>query len=163
MSLQPGVLRDAIEKHVVSEGYECVDIVLGPEGGRRVLRIMIDHEAGVPLEACAKISRSLGALLEEVEELPGGYVLEVSSPGINRPLVKPEHFQRFQGERAKIKLRERMEGDRTLIGVLGELQDAVLEVQTPEGTHRVPLENIATAHLHRDLDEILKSSKRNAS
>jgi len=162
MSLQPGVLRDAIEKHVLSEGFECVDVVLGPEAGRRVLRITIDQDGGVPLEACAKISRSLGAMLEEAEDLPDGYVLEVSSPGINRPLLKPEHFQRFQGERAKIKLRERTEGDRTLVGVLGELRGDVLEVQTPEGTHQVPLDNIATARLHRDIDEILKRSKRNA-
>ena len=162
MSLQPGVLRDAIEKHILSEGFECVDIALGPEAGRRVLRILVDREGGMPLDACAQLSRSLGSLLEEVEELPDGYVLEVSSPGINRPLVKPEHFQRFQGERAKIKLRERMQGERTLVGVLGELQGGVLELQTPEGTQRVPMDNIATAHLDRDLDEILKRSKRNA-
>ena len=162
MSLQPGVLRDAIETHILSEGFECVDIVLGPEAGRRVLRITVDRDGGVPLDACAQISRSLGTVLEEIDELPDGYVLEVSSPGINRPLLKPEHFRRFQGERAKIKLRERMEGERTLVGVLGELQDGVLELRMAEGTLRVPLDNIATARLHRDLDDILKRSKRNA-
>ena len=162
MSLQPGVLRDAIEKHILAEGFECVDIALGPQGGRRVLQILVDREGGVPLDACASISRSLGVLLEEVEELPDGYVLEVSSPGINRPLLTPEHFERFQGERAKIKLRERMEGERLLVGVLGELKDGVLSVETSDGTQQVPIDNILTARLHRDIDEILKRSKRNA-
>jgi len=162
MSLQPGVLRDAITRHVESEGFECLDVTLGLEAGRRVLRITVDREGGVPLDACAQVSRSLGGVLEDLEELPDGYVLEVSSPGINRPLLKPEHFRRFQGERARIKLRQRHDGARTLEGILGELRDDVLALQTTNGEVQIPLENIATARLHRDIDEILRRSKRNA-
>jgi ribosome maturation factor RimP len=162
MSLQPGVLRDAIERKVHAEGFECVDVTLGLEAGRRVLRITVDREGGVPLDACAQVSRSLGDVLEDLEGLPEGYVLEVSSPGINRPLLKPEHFRRFRGERARIRLRQRLEGTRTVVGILGELHDGVLDVQTTDGVLQVVLDNIATARLHRDIDEILKRAKRNA-
>jgi len=172
MSLQPGALREAIEQHIASSGFECVDLTLGSEAGRRVLRITVDLDAdslaegdaqrGVPLDACARISRSLGSILEERDDLPDGYVLEVSSPGINRPLLTPAHYRRFRGERAKFKLREKLADSRTLIGVLGDLQEDVLEVQTPEGTHRLPLESIVTAQLHRDFDEILRRSKKDA-
>ena len=179
MSLKPGALRDAIEQHIASNGFECVDVTLGVEAGRRILRITIDQEvdqedsqeentesgdakSGFPLDACATMSRSLGAVLEDLEGLPDGYVLEVSSPGINRPLLTPAHFRRFHGERVKIKLREKLVGSRTLVGILGDLQEDVLEVQTPEGTHQLSLDSIVTAQLHRDFDEILRRSKKDA-
>jgi ribosome maturation factor RimP len=176
-SLQPGALRDAIEQHIAAAGFECVDVTLGSEAGRRILRIILDRlhddpesvdskssdsDGGFALDACATVSRSLGALLEEIEGLPEGYVLEVTSPGINRALLTPAHYRRFRGERVKIKLRERLDGARTLIGILGELQEGVLEVQSPEATHRIPLEGIASANLHCDFDEILRRAKRDA-
>lgn len=129
------------------------------EAGRRILRVLLDAPGGVPLGACAAVSRALGPILDASPDVQGRYVLEVSSPGINRPLTKPEHYRRFAGERVKIRLREKVDGGATVSGVLVGLQDDVVTVQTPLGEKQVPLANVARARLHRDLDALFRPSR----
>jgi ribosome maturation factor RimP len=156
----PTDLRERIEAKVESLGFECVDIVFALEGSRRILRLTIDAENGVLLDQCGQVSRELAPLLEESAELPAGYHFEVSSPGINRALTKREHFERFQGERVKLRLHEELEGGRALTGVLGPLDGDTITVETRTGTRKIPLAQIARARLHRDLDQYLKSKRR---
>jgi ribosome maturation factor RimP len=151
-------VQDLLVPAIEAGGFECVELRFGSEGGRRVLRITLDAEQGVTLDECAIVSRTLAPLLEADPEIRGSYTLEVSSPGINRPLTKPEHFQRFVGERVKLRLLEKLEGGITVTGVLRGLQDDVLEIETPAGTRSVPLDLVARARLHRDLDALLKRS-----
>jgi ribosome maturation factor RimP len=157
-SLPTGLLS-SIEQEVETLGFECVEVTFAVESGRRILRIMLDSPDGVLLDQCARVSRALGPLLDACEELPTGYYLEVSSPGINRPLTKPEHFRRFRGERVKIRLHEKVDESTSLTGVLGELDGDVLHVETTQGTRRVLLDRIAKARLHRDLGEDLKRGR----
>lgn len=145
-------LQELIEPQVAALGYECVEATFVVEAGRRILRILVDGPQGVQLDACAQISRSLGPILDASTEVQGRYVLEVSSPGINRPLTRPEHYVRFAGERIKVRLREKMDGSSTVSGVLAGLQDDVVTVRTTLGDKQVPLANVARARLHRDLD-----------
>lgn len=151
-------LRAALEPEIESLGFECVELVFAIEAGRRILRITLDSERGVTLDQCAAVSRGLGPVLDGIEAMPAHYHLEVSSPGINRPLTKPEHYRRFRGERAKLRLREQLDGGLTVTGVLGDLQDGVLTVETTVGPKRVPLEQIVRARLHRDLGQVLKAA-----
>ena len=153
-------LQEILEPEVESLGFECVEVTFAAEGGRRILRVLLDSPHGVTLDECAAVSRKLGALLDESPDVEGKYYLEVSSPGINRPLTRPEHFRRFLGERAKIRLKEKQDGATTVTGILRGLSDDILTVETTVGPKRVPLGSIAKARLHRDLDRILKESSR---
>jgi len=152
-------LLELVEPEVTSLGFECVEVTFAAEAGRRILRVTLDSPQGVTLDECAAVSRKLGAVLDDCSDVGGGYYLEVSSPGINRSLTKPEHFQRFLGERAKIRLKEKLDGGSTVTGVLRGLHGDVLTVETTVGLKEVPLDQIARARLHRDLDEILKAAR----
>jgi ribosome maturation factor RimP len=152
-------LRARIETHVESLGFECVQVTFAVESGRRILRVMLDAPGSVRLDQCAQVSRALEPLLESEQELARGYTLEVSSPGINRPLTKPEHFRRFRGETVQLRLREKLDGGQTVTGVLGTLDGEVLTVETSHGARRVPLGLIARARLQRDLDRVLKAGR----
>jgi ribosome maturation factor RimP len=151
-------LRAALEPEIEALGFECVELLFASETGRRIMRITLDSEHGVTLDECAAVSRALGPILDGLEALPEHYYLEVSSPGINRPLTKPAHFQRFLGERAKIQLKEKLDGGLTVTGILRDVQDGVLFVETSVGRKQVPLAQIQRARLHRDLSEVLKAA-----
>ena len=153
-------LQEILEPEVESLGFECVEVSFAIEGGRRILRVLLDSASGVTLDECAAVSRKLGAVLDASPDVDSKYYLEVSSPGINRPLTRPEHFRRFLGERAKIRLKEKQDGATTVTGILRGLSDDVLTVETTVGTKQVALGAIAKARLHRDLDRILKESSR---
>jgi len=152
-------LQDLLEPHVAAAGYECVEARFVVEAGRRILRVLLDGPDGVPLDACAAVSRKLSPVLDASPEVQGRYVLEVSSPGINRPLTRPEHYIRFAGERVKIRLHEKLDGGATISGVLVGLQDGVLTVRTSLGDKQVPLANVARALLHRDLDALFRPAR----
>jgi ribosome maturation factor RimP len=149
-----------LEPLVAALGYECLEVTFAAEGGRRILRLVLDGPDGITLDQCAAVSRALGPDLDALEALPSAYVLEVSSPGINRPLTKPEHYRRFLGETVKLRLREKQEGGATVTGVLRELQDGVLTIDTSAGAKLVPLDRVARARLHRDVDAILRASRK---
>lgn len=159
----PTGLLERIENEVAALGFECVEVTFAVESGRRILRVTLDSGVGIRLDECARVSRALAPLLDSWPGLPSGYYLEVSSPGINRPLTKPEHYRRFRGERAKIRLREELAGGSTVTGVIGELEDDVLLVETPHGTRRIPLGQIVRARLQRDLGQALKGRRDGAA
>ncbi|HZL86402.1 MAG TPA: ribosome maturation factor RimP [Candidatus Krumholzibacteria bacterium] len=163
MGSLPSGLLERLEHEVEILGFECVEATFAVESSRRILRIMLDAPDGVKLDQCARVSRALGPFLDSCDDLPSGYVLEVSSPGINRPLTKPEHFRRFCGERVKIRLRVAQDGGLTLTGVLGTLEGETLQVETPHGVRVIELAQIARARLHRDMDQILKSGRHGAA
>ena len=115
-------LRNLLEPVVEDLGYELVLIELA--GNRtKVLRLYIDAPGGVLLDDCEQVSRNVSAYLDVEDPISGQYTLEVSSPGIDRPLVKPEHFQRFVGERVKVKLMSHHMGRKRFTGQLVAAQD----------------------------------------
>jgi len=118
------------------EGLEIVDIELRYEGSRggRVLRLYLDKSGGPNVEDLSRISRQLSELLDARDAIDGAYTLEVSSPGINRPLRKPAHFIPFIGKRIRIRTRDMIDGRRSFLGILGEVvNDGVILAQ--EGKH----------------------------
>jgi ribosome maturation factor RimP len=117
-----------------SEGIEIVDVELAGGGGSRLLRVYIDKPAGVSHADCESISQQVGTILDIEEVVPGGrYTLEVSSPGIERKLTKPRDFERFQGSRVKIQLREPVESQRHWEGVLAGFYDGVVTLELSPG------------------------------
>lgn len=134
------------------QGLEVLDIEFRREGGRggRVLRLYLDKEGGPSVDDLARVSRQLSDLLDVEEGMEGPYTLEVSSPGINRVLKKPEHFQRFVGKRVRVRTREALQGRKSFLGLLKEVRDSGIVV-AQEGTEfYLPLEAIEKANYEHD-------------
>ncbi len=133
MRQAPEKLREMIEPIVTGLGYEAVGIELLPQGGAELLRIYIDRSGGVTVDHCERVSHQVSGMLDVEDPIRGEYTLEVSSPGIDRPLFRRDDFARFAGRRVKLKLRapragrarytaqlHGLEGDEVLLEVDGE-------------------------------------------
>lgn len=132
-----------------SLGIEIVRVrVMG--GRRQIVQIMAEREDGLmDVEDCARLSRALGAVLEEVDPIPGEYVLEVSSPGIDRPLTALHHFARWEGFEAKIELDRLVEGRKRFRGELAGVDEdnVLIDLEGEEDTAVLPFDWIADAKL----------------
>jgi Uncharacterized protein conserved in bacteria len=127
-------VREVAERVGESEGIEIVDVEMAGSGHDRVLRIYIDRLTGVTHTDCELISQQVGTILDVEEAVPGGaYTLEVSSPGVERKLSRPQDFVRFQGQKVKITLREPVENRRNWEGVLAGFQEGVLRLEPAPG------------------------------
>ena len=132
-----------------AEGIEIVEIELLGSGKARVLRIYIDKPEGVSHADCENVSRQVGEILDAEDVIPGeNYTLEVSSPGVERKLVKPADYTRFAGKKAKIVTREEVESQRHWEGVLLGLDDQQVLIEPAQGrVVRIPLATVKRANL----------------
>ncbi len=139
------VEAEALVRPVVeSAGLELVDVVLGREGGRRVLRVTVDREGGVDLDTIAETSQKLSRRLDlEGFSLNAPYSLEVSSPGVELPLRAPRDFKRKIGERVNVRVAG--EEPSASIGTLEEADDEAIVVATEGGRVRIVYADIASA------------------
>ncbi len=128
-------------------GMELVHLEYTGSPSGMVLRIFIDKPGGVTIDDCAHISRIIGDLLDVKDPIPEHYTLEVSSPGINRPLVKTEDFDRFTGERVFIKTREPVQGRKRFKGILKGIERDIIKIDLDDGEYEIPLDLIARARL----------------
>jgi ribosome maturation factor RimP len=142
-------IEEIAQRVAESEGLEVVEVELKGGGNQRFLRISIDKPEGVTHADCELMSQQVGTILDVEEVIPGGhYTLEVSSPGVERKLVKPQDYERFRGKKAKITLREELEGRRTWEGMLGGLDgDATMLEIEPGKALRLPFGQIHKANL----------------
>lgn len=116
------------------EGVEIFDVEFAGSGAHRLLRIYIDKPEGVSHADCQAISEHVGTILDVEDVVPGGrYTLEVSSPGVERKLVKPRDFERFTGNRIRVVLREPIEGQRHWEGTLAGFADGVIRLEPSRG------------------------------
>jgi ribosome maturation factor RimP len=140
------------EPVVVTAGLELVDVQCRPEGGRTVVRLLIDRPGGgVTVDELARISREVGHLFDAHDTIPGRYTLECSSPGLNRPLVKPDHFRRAVGQRVYVRTRTPVDGRRQFRGTLAEVADDVVTVDVPEvGRVGLSLADLERANIEFD-------------
>jgi ribosome maturation factor RimP len=116
-------IREIADRVAQSDGLEVVEIELRGGGKSRMLRIYIDKPGGVTHEDCSNFSREVGTIFDVEDAVPGGsYMLEVSSPGLDRKLTKPEEFQRFTGSLIKLMTREPVNGNRHFEGKLQSFQ-----------------------------------------
>jgi len=139
-----------------SMSFELVELEYKPEGRSWVVRLFIDKPGGITLDDCVDVSREIGALLEVEDVIQSSYRLEVSSPGLDRPLKKAQDFERFRGERVKIKTHERLDPDnrgherKTFVGKLLGYENrkvTILQLDKKGGEIVLSLEDIAKANL----------------
>ena len=128
-------------------GYELVDLEYAPGRAHAVLRIFIDRPEGVGLDDCERASHELSALLDVEDPVPVAFTLEVSSPGLDRVLRKPAHFQRFIGERIWVELRAAREGRRRYTGRLDALGDEGIELNVDGAMVKVPFADVSRARV----------------
>lgn len=148
-------VRAAAGQVAAGYGLEVFDVQFRREAGGMILRVQIDRpgpaasaEDSVSVEDCAHVSRDLSALLDVEDFIPGAYTLEVSSPGLDRPLRGKADFERFSGRRAKIVIREAVDGQTFFRGRLAGVEaDAVLIEGEQGRQHRVPVALVTRANL----------------
>ena len=131
------------------EGIEVVEVELKGGGNNRFVRISIDKPGGVSHGDCELVSQQVGTILDVEDIVPGGhYTLEVSSPGVERKLSKPEDFRRFQGKKVKITLRDAVDGRRNWEGTLAGFEDDAVSLDLGDGkTMRMALDQVQKANL----------------
>jgi ribosome maturation factor RimP len=141
------VAQSLAEPLCASEGMELVHVECQREPGGRILRLYIDRPGGVTLEDCAAISRQLGDLLDLKLEAEIAYILEVSSPGIERPLSKLSDFEKFTGKTARIRTTSAINGQKNFTGTLSGVMDGRVHLQIEAETVLIPHEDISKARL----------------
>ena len=142
-------IEEIAQRVAGSEGMEIVEVEVKGGGAHRLVRISIDKPQGVTHGDCELVSHQVGAILDVEDVVPGGrYTLEVSSPGVERKLVKPADYQRFHGKKARIVLREPVEGRRNWEGILAGFEngDVALEIEAGK-TIRFPFARVQKANL----------------
>jgi ribosome maturation factor RimP len=154
-------IAQIIEPSLAAMGYRLVRVVV-TSGRRATLQVMAERLDDVPMtvDDCALISRSVSALLDVADPIAGAYTLEVSSPGIDRPLVRPEDYDRFRGFEAKIELAQPIDGRKRFRGRLLGTADGEVRLAAEAGETRLPLAAVARARLVITDDLIAASRPR---
>jgi ribosome maturation factor RimP len=147
MGIIGSVLRTRLTSGAAALGFELVDAELSGGRQHRTLRVYIDSPHGVTVDDCAAVSRQLSAILDVEDPFPGSYTLEVSSPGLDRPLVTPADFRRFQGEVVKVRLLNALDGRRNFTGRLVETTGESVVIEADHERFQLPLAEIERARL----------------
>lgn len=156
-------LAQLLESEVNRAGFELYHWLLGSGNRRgRLLKVLIHGEKGVNLDDCAAVSRAIGRALESEDVIQGAYVLEVSSPGMDRDLLTPRHYEIAKGYLARVTLSENEGESRTVEGEILGLDENCVVLAAAEGEERLPLEEIRRARLIPQFPGRGKSSKGSA-
>jgi len=126
-------LRDFLHGLLPVMELELFDVQFRREGHGWVLRVFIDSEAGVTLEHCSKVSRELGRYLDVEDFIDHAYHLEVSSPGLERPLRSVEDFRRYCGRKARVKVHEAVDGEKVFEGMIEKIEDELIYLRLDDG------------------------------
>jgi len=135
-----------------TEGMEILDIELRREGTRagRVLRLYLDKPGGPNMDDLSRMSRELSMLLDTHDVVEGAYTLEVSSPGINRPLKRPEHFAQYVGKKVRVRTRESIEGRKSFLGPLLEVSGDRITLSQDGARREIPFALIEKSNYEHD-------------
>ena len=140
-----------VEEIVAGSDLELVDVEYVKEHESWILRVFLDKPGGIDLDDCQSVSQILDQKLDEEDPIPGSYSLEVSSPGLERPLKKEADFQRFVGRSVEIRTYRGIHGRKRFTGMLEGLQDQNVLLKWEGETIEIPLELIAKANLAMEL------------
>lgn len=156
-------VRRQLEPVLERDGYELVEVEWVRGGGRWTLRLFVDKAGGVGIEDCQAVSSLVEPILDVADFIEPAYDLEVSSPGLERPLRKPADFDRFAGRRARLKsfgpvagTAPGSPGRKHWTGILKGFKDGAVELEVDGLTHRVPHDQIAKANLEYDFEADLR-------
>ena len=140
-------LWSLIEPAVEGLGYELAGIEYLAQGRNSVLRVYIDHEDGILVEDCANVSHQVSGLLDVEDPIKGNYSLEVSSPGVDRPIFTLEQFIRFTGAEVQIRLNTPVNERRKLTGLIKQVDGDTVVIEMDDQEYRLSLDDIDTARL----------------
>jgi ribosome maturation factor RimP len=142
-------IQEIAERVATREGMEVVDVQFLGGGGARLVRIYIDKPDGVTHADCEFMSQNVGTILDVEDVVPGGsYTLEVSSPGVERKLSKPQEFERFSGQKIKVVLRQAVDGQRHWAGLLTGIAEGMITLEPSPGKRlQFPLDQVEKANL----------------
>ena len=150
--------RELVTTVVDREGYELVDVEFVTERGRAILRMYIDtvppgdENRGITVDDCSHLSRIISDVLDVEDAVAGNYNLEISSPGLFRPLTKPAHFDRVVGQRVKVKTYQKIEDRRMFTGQLVAHRDGLLVVDVDGRQYELSIKDVAKANLEPELN-----------
>lgn len=152
-----------IEEIITGLGYECVNVSIKSDFGKLRLQILIDTIGGINVDDCELVSKRINKFLDECPDIPeldkGRYYLEVSSPGIERPLYKLSDYERFSGKEARLRLSQPIEGRKTFTGIILGINDSCVNLCCEDKNYSVNFANIKSANLVYRFDDS-KSKKR---
>lgn len=138
-------------------GFEIVDVEWAQHGGRMILRVFIDREGGVTVDDCEQFSEAFGRQLDLEDVIDSRYYLEVSSPGVERALTRPEHYESFKGRLAEVRTRKPISGRKKFTGTVRGIDGDAAVLCLEEGEEvRIPLETISKANLKVKTEELLR-------
>ncbi|GFN23846.1 MAG: ribosome maturation factor RimP [Thermoanaerobacteraceae bacterium] len=148
MSQIASAVQSLVEPIIEAMGYELVDVEYCREGRRYFLRLYIDSPEGISLDDCERVSRAVETELDREDPIPHSYYLEVSSPGVERPLKKDADFERFKGRKVTLRTFAPLEGRRKFEGQLLGLEGEMVHILTPAGEQlSIPRREISSARL----------------
>ncbi len=148
----PEIIRQSwtlFEPDLQAAGYDLVEVEFGKQHGTRVLRVYIDKEGGITHADCQTVSQLLNPVLDARDYIEEDYVLEVSSPGFDRPLRKPADFERFAGEELKLSTHTALLGRKNFRGILQGFRDGLILLTSEGANVEVHIENLKKANLVR--------------
>ena len=134
-------------ERLLAQSEPDVEVLLAEIVGGATVRLFIDHPDGVSLELCERVSAQLVPVRER-------FALEVSSPGLDRPLTKPAHFERFVGRNVQVRTNEPVAGSRNFTGRLTAVGEAAISVETERGETEIPLDSVRRSNLVPELSEV---------
>ena len=135
-------VEEAIIAQIAELSFETYEIKYFSAGGKKILRIFADCEGGISLDQCALISRHVSEYLDSTDFGGNGYTLEVSSPGLDRPLVTPKDFRRLLGKKVQVRFRNEAGKQRKSSGILESVTDEQIQIKTQKGAEEIPFEFI---------------------
>lgn len=135
-----------------AEKIELVDVQLTGEHGKKIVRIFLDKDGGINLSDCESMSRKIGDELDKADIFPGGYVLEVSSPGMDRVLKKEKDFLKYKGKKARVTVFAPIDGQRNFCGEITAFENCAVTINDVTGKLvTIPLDKIARARLEPEI------------
>ncbi len=152
-------LYSVLERVVTAEGLELVHCEFSGSGKYTALKIYIDKPDGVTHQDCSYISNQLGAILDVEDLIPHQYLLEVSSPGVDRGLYKKNDYVRFAGQNIKLKAQQSINGRKVFRGRLEGIEEEKIKIVDGKETWLIPFESISSANIVIGLDELFRRAK----
>jgi ribosome maturation factor RimP len=153
-------LEKLVGPELESLGFECVKLEVAGSPHHPVVRLFIDKPGGVTVGDCALVSRAIGLVFDREDPFPGSFLLEVSSPGSNRPLVTADHFRRFVGHEAKVVVESADAGRSTYVGRIRSCEGDAVTLDTEGGAVVVGLRDVKRANLVNQEYKIDKKRER---
>lgn len=143
----PKTIEQTVAKALEANGVELVDLVIQHQGKKKLLQFFVDKVGGVTLDDCGELTDKIDSVLEMENLIDGAYILEVSSPGVQRVLKKPAHFKQFLTQRVKIVLKVPLEGRGFFTGVIASADDEGFTLDDGTNQYRFAYDNIKKANL----------------